>query len=175
MKAQFWSIDVIFAIVLFSIAIVIITFVWYSISNQFAIANGYGVGSMQAQLQGLESRIVSQGHPSYWNSAVDVSNTITWANMSVGLADGQGSLSTGKIMTLMAMASTNYQATKQDLGVGYDYYIVIKSNTFNVNMGLNPKGHNATSIQVATLPIVAGGSPGYMQLLVWTNTTFGVT
>lgn len=175
MKGQFWSIDVIFAIALFGVAIVILTFVWYNISNQFAVASGYGVESMQTQLQGLESMVLSAGHPANWNSFVDLSNTITWANMSTGLVGSQGSLSTKKILTLMAMSNTNYQATKQDLGVGYDYYINIKSSTFNVNIGQNPNGRNATSIQVATVPIVVDGSPGYMQLIVWTNTTFGVT
>ncbi len=175
MKAQFWSIDVIFAMVLFGVAIVIITFVWYNVSNQFALANGYGVESMQAQLQGFESRIMSAGHPANWNNYVNLGSTSTWSNLSAGLLGSGSNLSTQKVLTLMAMANTNYQATKQDLGVGYDYYIIIRSSTFDIHIGLNPGNYNATSIQTSTVPVVIGGSPAYMQVMVWTNTTFGVT
>ena len=38
MKMQFWSFDVIFAIVIFSVAITILAFTWYDINNQLSLA-----------------------------------------------------------------------------------------------------------------------------------------
>ena len=176
MKCQFWSMDAIFAMVIFGIAIVLVTFVWYNISNQFALASGYGVEGMQAQLQGLQARLLSQGMPPDWNNLVDTGNTATWNNISIGLGgEGQGTLSTQKVMTLMAMSNYDYQATKPELGVGFDYYITIRGGAIDLRIGRSPELKNAVSEQVSTVPVDIGGSQAYMQVIVWTNTSFGVT
>ncbi len=175
MKAQFWSMDAIFAIVIFGVSIVLITFVWYDVTNQFTLASGYGVGAAQGQLQSLETRLVGPGSPSGWYSTISASNTVTWSNISIGLGStGQANLSTQKIFTLLAMSNNNYQATKQDLGVGYDYYIIIHGSNYNLAIGSNPAIKNATTEQVATIPVTISGSSAQMQIIVWTNTTFGV-
>ncbi len=175
MRAQFWSMDAIFAIVIFSLAIVLMTYVWYDITNQFALASGYGVSSAQNQLQALQTRLLGTGTPSDWYSTVEVSNTLSWSNVSIGLAGpGTANLSSQKIFTLMAMSKSNYQASKQELGVGYDYYITITGSDFDLGIGSNPASQNATTEQVATLPVTISGRSAQMQIIVWTNTTFGV-
>ncbi len=175
MKLQFWSLDAIFASVIFGTAIIIMTFVWYNVSNQFAITNGYGVESIMGQLQGVEAKLLGQGAPSNWNNIINPSNITTWDNMTVGLSTGNPlNMSTTKIFSLMAMSNYNYQSTKQALGVGYDYYITISNSQFNFSMGLNPNGRHSMSDQVATVPVIVGGSPATMQIILWTNTTFGV-
>lgn len=175
MKMQFWSLDAVFAIVIFGIAVVLITYVWSGVTNQFALANGNGVGVAQSQLQLLEERLLSHGSPSNWYATVNASNTLTWNNVSVGLDGiGQGNLSTQKILTLLAMSNSNYQATKQNLGVGYDYYITITGSNYDLSMGLNPSLMNATTEQVAEIPVTVNGGTASMQVIVWTNTTFGV-
>ena len=175
MKAQFWSMDAVFALVIFGVAVVLITYVWYGVTNQFALANGNGVGVAQSQLQSLQSRLVSDGSPASWYTAVNISNPSTWNNISIGLGgNGHMNLSQQKVLTLMAMSSHNYQATKQDLGVGYDYYITIVGSNYDIAIGLNPALMNATTEQVADMPVTIGGSAAQMHIIIWTNTTFGV-
>jgi hypothetical protein len=167
--------DAVFAVVIFGIAIVLITYVWYGVTNQFAIANGNGVGYAQSQLQTLEGRLVSPGSPSDWYAVVNTSNTLTWNNVTIGLGSGgQMNLSRQKIFTLMAMSNYNYQATKQELGIGYDYYITVQGSNYNFAIGINPSTLNATTEQIADVPVTVGGSTAQMQVIVWTNTTFGV-
>jgi hypothetical protein len=179
MKAQFWSFDAIFAMVIFSSALLIITFVWISVSNQFSLAYGMGLQTMQAQLQSLQAQIVTPGVPADWNAFVNVSNTITWKNLSIGLGTGSGSsLSLSKIMTLMSMSGyspASYQATKTLLGVGYDYYIVINGTSSTMTMGLPPYNLNPYAIQVARQSAVLNGVPVRVQVIVWTNKSFGVS
>ncbi len=175
MKLQFWSLDAIFAAVIFGTAVIIMTFVWYSVSNQFSITSGYGVEGMRTQLQNAEARILGSGTPGNWNSFINTSNTATWSNISVGLAMNNSlNLSTSKVFTLMAMSNYNYQATKQALGIGYDYYITISNSQFNLSIGSSPFNKRSMSQQVATAPVMVGGSPAVMKIIVWTNTTFGV-
>ena len=177
MKGQFWSIDMIFAIVIFSGAIIMLSVVWLNINNQLSISYGFGIGTMQLQLNSLIQRLQSLGSPPDWNSFVSVNSVSTWSNVSIGLGTGNGtSISTNKLLTFMAMANSNYQSTKQLLGVGYDYYITISSQgQYNMSIGSNPIANNATAIQVATVPIILNnGQAGTMRIIVWTNTTFGV-
>ncbi len=178
MKAQFWSFDVIFAMVIFGTTLVLLTFVWFSVSTQFSLASGYGAEEMQAQLQLLQSRILSSGTPSDWASLVNITNPSTWQNISIGLGTGNGNrISMGKVMTLMALANyntTTYQASKQMLGIGFDYFIIIKSSAFNITIGRNPSQYKAVAVQIAKMPVILQGLAANMQVEVWTNTTFGV-
>ncbi|MDE1854776.1 MAG: hypothetical protein KGH57_00435 [Candidatus Micrarchaeota archaeon] len=178
MKAQFWSFDVIFAMIIFGSALILLTFVWVNVSSQYNAAYGYGIQTMQAQLQSLQSRILTQGVPSNWNSVVNVTNTSTWSNVSVGLGTGAGGqLSQGKIAALVAMTSYNtitYEATKPLMGVGYDYYITINSGSFTVAMGLYPYTRNPYALQVARQSAVLNGMPVSVQIIIWTNKSFGV-
>lgn len=179
MRAQFWSFDVIFAITLFGTALVLLTFVWTSISNQYSLSYGMGSVTLQAQLQSLQNRILGPGTPSNWNSALNVSNTLTWSNVSIGLGTGNGtSLSTNKVMTFMAMSDHNataYQNTKPLLGVGYEYYIIIYGNNVTISLGTPPYRNKATSTQSATQSATLNGMPVRVQIMVWTNRTFGVS
>ena len=178
MKVQFWSIDMVFAIIIFSGCIILLSFVWSSINSQFSSSYGYSIGIMQIQLNNLVQRLQTAGSPSNWNSMISVNTVSTWGNVSVGLESSQGGgvLSRNKLFSLMAMSNSNYQSTKQLLGVGYDYYIILSSQgQYNISVGLSPFAQNATAIQTATVPIVMdNGEPGSMQVMVWTNTTFGV-
>ncbi|MEM0147383.1 MAG: hypothetical protein QXR85_03005 [Candidatus Micrarchaeaceae archaeon] len=178
MKAQFWSFDVIFAMVIFGTALVLLTFVWFSVSEQFSLASGNGVEEMQAQLRLLQSTILTQGSPPEWNSVVNITNPSTWQNVSIGLGTGDGNaVSMAKTMTLMGLANynnTTYQASKQMLGIGYDYFLSIKSSAFNITIGRSPYANKAVAIESAEMPVTIQGMQANMQILIWTNTTFGV-
>jgi hypothetical protein len=41
-------------------------------------------------------------------------------------------------------------------------------------MGNNPANENATAEQVLTRPVTISGRSGQMQIIVWTNTSFGI-
>jgi hypothetical protein len=179
MKAQFWSFDVIFAIIIFSLALSLITFVWLGITNQFSVSYGTGTQTMQMQLQSMQSRITGAGVPANWNVAMNVINPTTWNNISIGLGTGAGiQLSQSKIMTFMAMSNynmTTYQATKSLLGIGYDYYMLINSTNYTIVFGLAPYYLNPYAIMVARQSAFLNGVPVTMQLLLWTNKSFGVS
>ncbi|MEM3781440.1 MAG: hypothetical protein QXT43_00555 [Candidatus Micrarchaeaceae archaeon] len=178
MKAQFWSFDVIFAMVIFGTALVLLTFVWFSVSEQFSLASGNGVEELQAQLGLLQSQILAPGTPADWNSFLNITKPSTWNNVSIGLGSGNGNnVSIAKTMALMGLANYNntaYQASKQMLGIGYDYFISIKGSAFNITIGRSPYANKAVAIESASMPVVIQGQQANMQILVWTNTTFGV-
>jgi hypothetical protein len=179
MKAQFWSFDAVFAMTIFGSSLLIITFIWMGVTNQFSLAYGFGLQTMQAQVQSLQNRILTSGSPQNWNAAINATNSSTWRNVSVGLGIGVGSqLSLNKIMTLMAMSSystASYQATNPLLGVGYDYYILINSSNATMAMGLYPYTRNPYAVQVARQSAVLNGVPVRVQVIVWTNKSFGVS
>jgi hypothetical protein len=176
-KAQFWSFDVIFAMVIFTIALTILGFTWYSVNNELALS--YGSGAILAQLEThtLAQNIMSTGYPTSWFSVVNTSNTFTWSNVSIGLslAPSSSNLSINKIYALSAMSSNNYQATKQDLGVGYDYYVTIVGGSYNISIGRNPSTNKALTVYVERRSALLQGTPVIVQAIVWTNTSLAIS
>ncbi len=176
MKAQFWSFDAVFGIVVFIFGIILLSYIWTTISNSYATSSSNDAGMMQSELTQLNSILFYQGTPSNWNSAINVSNTLTWNNISIGISNsyGNSSISDKKLMAFVAMSNTNYQLTKEELGVAYDYYINISTATFNIRIGRNPQSYNATSISVLNEPILVNGAHAHAEILIWTNTSFGI-
>ena len=181
-KAQFWSFDVIFAVVIFSFAVTILALTWFNISNQLSVSYGNGAGIMQLQLQSLTQNLFSPGTPVNWQSSINATNVNTWSGITVGLESSQGSttLSSNKVYTLLSMANYNYPATKQALGIGYDYYIRITSNSnvgsgINLTIGKNPSNNGALTVYINRGSAVMNGVPVNLQVIVWTNTTLGIS
>jgi hypothetical protein len=177
-KAQFWSFDVIFAVVIFSFAITVLAFTWFSINNQLSTSYSNVGGIMQTQLQTLSQNLFSQGNPQNWQSAVNVTNSTTWSGISVGLAATQGSyvISPSKLYTFMSMSNYNYKATKQAFGIGYDYYITITSNPnigsgINFSIGRSPFNNGALTIYVNKLGATINGVPVVVNMMIWSNVT----
>jgi hypothetical protein len=182
MRAQFWSFDVIFAVIIFSFAITILAFTWFNISNQLAPGFGNGSAIMQTQLQLLTQNLFSAGVPSNWQGSINTTNSMTWGGLSIGLGSGQtgSTISSSKVYTLLSMSNSNYQATKQALGVGFDYYITIKSVQFqgsgiNITMGRNPFNGKALTVYVADRNAVMNGVPVTVRTILWTNTTLATS
>lgn len=185
LKAQFWSFDVVFAIVIFSFAITILAFTWFNISNQLSLGYGGGSQIMQLQLQSVMQNLLSPGIPSNWQSSINTTNPSTWSGILVGLASSQGSysLSSSKIYSLISIAnynSSDYQATKQIIGTGFDYYITIKSvsdvgSGVDINIGSNPQANGALTEYVDKEYANLNGIPVVVQVVLWTNTTLGAS
>lgn len=173
-KAQFWSFDIIFAIVIFTVAMTILAYTWYNIDNQLALSYGSGTETMQFETQVLAERMLTPGTPADWNALVNTSDVSTWKDISVGLITSSNSstISPQKVYTLMAMANYNnsdYQATKPVMGIGYDYYITITGKDVNIRIGENPATHNALTTYVYKTRAVFGTEPVLMKVIVWTN------
>ena len=177
MKGQFWSFDIVFAMVIFVSTISILALAWSSVSGQFSVTYQNNVGVMQEQLQTLSSTLLTSGAPYAWSSIVNVTNVSTWNNVSIGLANqsNAGTLSQDKIMTFVAMSNYDYPYTKSLLGVGYDYYITISNGNFRIAMGRNPALYNSTAVQLVNVPVLIGSQSAQMQIELWTNTSFGIT
>jgi len=182
LKGQFWSFDVIFAVIIFSFAITILAFTWMSINSQLALGYSNGAGIMQQQLQSLSQSIVSPGVPYSWQGVVNTSNSLTWGGIYVGLGQNQSgvALSSAKVYTLLSMSNMNYQATKQALGIGYDYYITITSvprigSGLNISIGSSPINKGALTIYVSNRYALLNGVPVNMRMMLWTNRTNAVS
>jgi len=180
MKLQFLSFDAIFAIVIFTFAVSLMAFVWYTINSQAAISTGTSIQSMQLQLESVSEKMLGSGYPINWQSNVDASNSLTWANISAGIGNGfSGTISYQKATTLAAMANGNYLATKPLLGVAFDYYITIKSASYYVAIGKKPAAQSGTALngvtqQVTNKAVTINGQPANMQIFIWTNSSFGI-
>lgn len=176
-RAQFWSFDVIFAIVIFTIALTILGFTWYSVNNQLSLSYGGGTEIAQLQTHALAQEMLSTGYPTSWYSMVNTTNTLTWSNVSIGLAMAPSSsnLSISKIYAFSAMTSNNYQATKQELGIGYDYYITIVGGPYNITIGRNPNTYGALTVYVQRSSAILRGTPVVVETLVWTNSSLAIS
>src|SRR6267378_699322 len=100
-KAQFWSFDVIFAIIIFTTAITILAITWFSVNNQLSLAYGNGAVVMQIQTKTFAQQLMSPGAPSNWQGTINTTNSLTWGGISIGLGASQGTsnLSISKIFT----------------------------------------------------------------------------
>ena len=181
-KAQFWSFDVIFALVIFSVALTILTFTWYNINNQLSLAYGGGDTILQLQAKSLASGILSTGAPSNWQSIANTVNTVTWRNISIGLASAplSSNLSSSKLYAMISMENYNYPATKQLLGMAFDYYIMITSNPttgagLNITIGSNPQTNGARTTYVERRSAFINGVPVSIKIIAWTNTTLATS
>ncbi len=174
MRLQFWSFDIVFAIVIFSAAMTLIAFEWSGIEGQLSIAYSNNAQVMQLQAQTLGRSIFYTGWPPNWEGTVNSSNSLTWGLVSIGIGTGNGTqISPQKLAALLSMANSNYPATKQLLGVSYNYYIRISSQTVNLSIGKNPAKYGAVTIYSSFTNGYVYGSPVSVTASVWTNTSYG--
>jgi hypothetical protein len=180
-RAQFWSFDLIFSVVIFSAAITVLAYSWYNINSQLAGAYSSTSTLLQLQSQALSQNLMSPGEPGNWQSTVNTLSTSNWGNVGIGLAtsSSNSSISAGKLYTLMSMANYNYQATKTPMGIAFDYYITIASgpnsaNALNVSIGLNPATNGALSVYSQRLSSVLNGVPVVVTVKVWTASPFAL-
>lgn len=176
-KGQFWSFDAIFAIVIFSTAITILAFAWSGVNTQLSLSEGAGATVMQIQAQTLAQTLLSQGNPSNWQGLINVTNSSNWFMTGIGLGNSTSgtTLSSQKIYALMAMSNYNYQATKQSLGIGYEYFISIYNNYYNITIGRNPATGGALTVYVAEESVTLNGAPATMKVELWTPQDLAIT
>lgn len=176
-KGQFWSFDVIFAIVIFTVSLTILAYTWFNINSQLALAYGNGGTVMELQAQTLAHTLLSTGYPANWQSLVNTTNASTWGSVSIGLVNRQGTtaIAQNKLYTFMAMENHSYEATKQALGIGYAYFIIISGKNINVTIGHNPSKYSALTTFVTKEQGTLGNQPVNIQIDVWTNKPIAVS
>ncbi len=176
LKGQFWSFDVIFATIVFSVVIVILAFTWNNVGNQLASSYGNSAEIMQTEAIYLSKSIMSPGYPVNWMSDINTTNPSTWANTSIGLTNTHGStaISTAKLYAFIAMANSNYQDTKAALGIGYDYYIRITNSNLNISIGENPNTNGGRDVYTYTELASLNGQPVVVEVEVWSAQNIAV-
>ena len=75
----------------------------------------------------------------------------------------------------MAMENYNYEATKQELGIGYAYFIIISGRNVNATIGHNPVKYGALTTFVTKETGTLGNQPVNIKIEVWTNKPIAVS
>jgi len=176
-RAQFWSFDALFAMIIFVAAITILSLAWFNISTELSLSSGSISYIMQLQSQAVAQNIVSAGSPQNWQSIVNLSAPITWERVGVGLASSQGSssLSPAKLYALQSMVNSNYSTAGLELGTDFNYYITIDSSQFNVTMGMNPVTSNSVTTFLNRKSAYINGVPVEISVYIWSGSTSSVT
>lgn len=174
-KAQIWSLDVIFSIVVFSFTITLLALTWLHVSGNLSITYAGTSDIMSAQVKSFSYSLMSAGSPADWAGTVNTINSSTWVGITPGIGSGSG-ISAAKLHTLESMANYNYSAVKVAFGITYDYYVTIKGSSsgpgdLNTSFGLNPFGLNATSIFVNKISSSVSGVPVTVSVMMWTNSS----
>lgn len=177
LKAQFWSFDALFAVIIFMAAVTILAVAWLSISNQLSLSTGGVSYTMQLQAQAVAQNLVSSGSPVDWQSVVNTSSTSTWSNVGIGLAATQGSpsLSPAKLYTFMSMVNYNYSDAGLLIGTTFNYYIIINSTNMNITLGKNPLTGNAVTTFINKKSAFINGTPARIEVLIWSGSTASVS
>ncbi len=169
-KAQFWSFDALFAIMIFSVAVTILALTWLNISNELSLSSSNQGFIMQLQAQDVAQSLVSPGSPANWQSTINLTNPSSWIDDGVGLGSSQGSsLSTTKLYALQSMVSYNYSAAGPALGTEFNYYITMNGGPFNVTMGDNPTTNNAVTTFLSRKSGVINGVPVKIVVYIWSS------
>ncbi|MCL5433514.1 MAG: hypothetical protein M1538_00865 [Candidatus Marsarchaeota archaeon] len=177
LKGQFWSIDAMFGLFIFSIALIIAAFIWTSVNNQIATSLSSSTTIIKLETQTFALSLLSEGAPNNWYSVINTTNTTTWQNIYVGLESSSKpkSISPNKLAALISMSNYDYQATKQSLGIGYDYYISIEGKLLDINIGRNPLAYNAITIFKVNETSFYDNEPVNVEVYLWSNTTLGIS
>ncbi len=174
-KGQFWSIDVIFSIVIFTVALTLLAYTWYNINNELSLSYGGGSDLISLQASTLAGTFMSTGYPSDWENEINLQKNLSWLNVSVGIDNNKGYIDPAKLYTFMAMENSNYQATKTALGTSYNYYISIQGKGINLGLGLNPSTNKATSIATQKTNSLLNGIPVTVTVEIWTSGNIAVS
>ena len=178
MKLQIWSLDLIFAVVIFSFTITVVGVTWLHISNGLVASYGNAQGVAYIQASSMSDTLLSAGTPADWQSAVNTTNSVSWRGVTPGIdtVSGQTQISSAKLYAFLSMAALNYTATKPLFGLGSDYYIIISSpgsGIANITIGRNPLNYNASTISVNRRSASLNGNPVWVTVQVWSNSTSG--
>lgn len=137
-KAQVWSLDLIIAIVLFTVAILI----FYTYGSNLVKVDEDKTAYLLQDAKTISGFLVQGGVPDNWTST-DV--------ITIGVTNDNFIINTTKLQAFSQLAVSNYSGTKQILSTRADYFIFFenKNGTYlsiNGVSGIGKSGINQTNI-----------------------------
>ena len=176
-KGQFWSFDVLFALIIFSAAMTILAVAWLDLSSGLAITTGGVSYIMQLQAQAVAQNLMSPGSPGNWPSLINPTAQSTWSGVGAGLTSslGSASLSSAKIYALQSMANYNYTAAGPEIGTTYNYYIMITGSAVNITIGRNPTTSNSVTTFIAKRSALLNGVSAQVVVYIWSGSVSSVS
>jgi len=171
MKGQFFAYDAIIAGALFSILLALLFIYWTSIHSLVfnQVDDMYRVGLSMSDI------LLTPGSPSDW--AQTTGSPPVWDQTKlhqIGLTDDFGSmtLNSTKVQRLQTYASSNYDTLKEKFGSGrYNFLIKIDTEVAGGDIELGRSPENPTGKITITRPVVYGGGPANMIIIIWMNYT----
>jgi hypothetical protein len=178
-KAQIWSIDLVFALVVFGFTITLLTATWAKLSNDISVSRSGPIAVLALQTKSFSDTLMSPGYPQNWYSTVNTVNTSTWSGVVPGIisSSSPGVISPPKLYSLIALSAYSPRATESLFGNGYNYFVQItggaNSGWTNITIGTNPLKAGATDIYVVQRSATLNGAPVSVNIMLWTNSTAG--
>ncbi len=170
-KLQFWSLDIVFAVIIFGIVLTIMFYIWFNINSNLSAAYTNKNIILQTQNHQVSQNLLTAGIPNNWEMQINTTNTLTWGGITIGLSSSQKNINFSilKIYALMAMVNYNYSYAQQILGLSYNYYITITSSSLNLSIGKNPKLNGAKTINIETKSIFIDGQTATLKTIIWSS------
>jgi hypothetical protein len=178
-KAQIWSLDLIFALVIFGFTMTILAAAWLKTTNDISVSSSGTAAVLSVQTKLFADALMSPGYPQDWYGTIDTVNATTWAGVVPGILSGSGSdaIAPYKLYSLISLSNSNYSASVSLFGVGYNYCIQITGAAAdggtNITIGKNPLANGATYVYAVQRGATLYGIPVSVDIMLWTNTTSG--
>ncbi len=159
-RGQFFSYDIVTALVILSLAFSLIIFYWMSAQSSLADERPY----ISAQAIALSDSLLTPGVPVYWTSA-----TVT----QVGLTDGWGTntINGTKFGNLVSMSAANYLSTRGKLRSEYDFNVTLlnanDSSRILYTAGAVPSG--ARNLVIIERAVVYKNQPARLLVCLWSK------
>lgn len=151
MKGQSWSYDLLVAIAIFTLTVILATYLSWSVTVNSA---SNSLDRLSEGTWALSGTLLSPGNPSDWNSSISTADPSTWSSVTVfGMTEAFGSpnISDGKARALLAMSTADYARFKEALHTPFDVYVEMKefydcNNAFvNGTASMNNSAFNCSS------------------------------
>lgn len=160
-KAQAWGIDLMIAIMIFSMGIIV--FYIYSINSPGEQKENFQELSYQGE--NIAKVILSEGYPLDWNSQ----NVI-----EIGILSNN-KINDTKLERFYDLSQSDYNKTKEIFNTRYDYYFFFDNNmTFNSSEvrgigkpGTDPANINAINLIKKTKVVIYKDKPATAYLYIW--------
>lgn len=155
--SQAWGMDLIIAVVIFSVGLIV--FYVYSLNNPREAKETIDILSYEAKI--LASSILSEGYPKDWNAG----NVVTIGILS------ENKINETKLERFYNLSTTNYEKTKRLFNTKYDYYFFLNETMIVYESieieGLGKEPTNQKNLVKTTHFTIYKNKPVTAYLYVW--------
>jgi hypothetical protein len=151
-KAQFWGIDLMVAMIIFSVAIAV--FYIYSLNQPSETEQNFENLFYDGGV--IADALLSQGYPEDWNSG----DVVTLGILS------SGKINETKLERFYDLASSDYERTRQIFNTGYNYWFFLSEEMDGIDgIGLNQT--NPRNLVKVTRFSIYKNKPVTVYLYIW--------